>query len=227
MTIDRQKYLFDLNNFDESAGHQKIEEDLPPPPPVFSTLDMEQAEQRGYERGREAAMQEAQVSREQYIATQIGGFTGHLRSLLLSEQMRERRFEEEVLTLSRSIFTSCFSSLSAKHGIDEIIRVISETLKNQDQANIIIEVPTADYQDIKAQMVNLLHMEQNRLTLRPSDDLNVGDCRIRWDNGGAFRTQSDIVEKILYHLEELLAPTAQKSQNNQMAHAQIDNDGEK
>lgn len=226
MTIDRRKYLFDLNNFDDSASRDKPEEDLPPPPPVFSLGDLERAEQSGFERGREAALEESKLSREQYIAGQISFFHDQIRSLLLAEQMRERKFEEEVLRLCRTMFSHCFPTLSAKHSIDETIRMIEDVLKNQDQSKIMIEVPLSDYDEIAAQMAGLLEIEGPRIHLEGADDLNPGDCRMKWENGGAFRHQSEIVEKIMQQLEELLAPNVQKSHNTPHDIA-LASDGEK
>jgi flagellar assembly protein FliH len=211
---ERKKYLFDLNNFD-SGRKPEVDPDLPPPPPVFSLDEMESAEREGYLKGREEAFEEARVSREQYIASQVSGLNDQIRSLVLAEQMREKRFEEEALHIARTIFSRVFPSFSAKHSIDEVIQVIRDVVDLQDRAKIIIDVPNADLEDIRAQISLLIESSNGRLVLNGRDDLNAGSCRMHWENGGALREQDALVGAIVAAIEDMLAPLPQKSQNNE------------
>jgi flagellar assembly protein FliH len=211
---DRRKYLFDLNNFD-SKEEREIDPDLPPPPPVFNLDDMGAAEQEGYLKGREEALEEARVSREQYIASQISGLNDQIKSLFLAEQIREKHFEEEAVHLVTSLFSKTFPSFSAKHSLDEIIQIIRQVISTQEQTSIVIDVPQADLDDISAQISLLLESSQGRLSLVGADDLGAGSCRLSWKNGGAVRDQTALVELLTREIEDVLAPKAQKSQNNE------------
>ncbi len=214
MANERKKYLFDLNNFD-SGRKQEVDPDLPPPPPVFSLDDMESAEREGYLKGREEAFEEARVSREQYIASQVSGLNDQIRSLLLAEQIREKRFEDEAVYITRALFSKVFPSFSAKHSIDEVIQVIRDVVDLQDRAKIIIDVPRADLDDIQAQIALLIESSNGRLVLNARDDLSTGSCQMHWENGGALREQDALVGAIVTAIEDMLAPLPQKSQNNE------------
>jgi len=228
---ERKKYFFDLNNFD--SGAKRVDDiDLPPPPPTFNMDEMEAAEQEGILKGREQAFEEARVSREQYIASQVSGLNDQIKSLLLAEQMREKRFEEEAVHLAREIFTRIFPSFSAKHSIDEVVQTIRDVIEIQDRARIIMEVPEADLNDIEAQIGLLLESSEGRLILKSGAELMPGSCRLSWENGGALRNQDALVGAIVGALEDVLAPLPQKSHNTESEAAEpplqddVTNEGE-
>ncbi|HNQ92429.1 MAG TPA: FliH/SctL family protein [Alphaproteobacteria bacterium] len=214
MNNDRRKYFFDANNFDNPNARDR-DEDLPPPPPVFSLEELGAAKDVSFELGREQGIEEARVSREQYIASQISGIHDQIRALLLAEQMREKKFEEDVLSLCRALLTRIFPSLAAAHSIDEILNVVRNILAQQDQAKIIIEVPAADFAEISASLELLIESEQGRIQITQADDLEMGSCRMKWENGGALRDQGMLVDAVLKEIEDGLAPKAQKSDNSE------------
>ncbi len=214
MPNDHRKYLFDLNNFDRKK-EREVDPDLPPPPPVFSLEDMGAAEKEGFARGYEEALEEARVSREQYIASQVSGLNEQIKSLLLTEQMREKRYEEEVLRLTFSLFSKIFPSMSAKHSIDEILQVIRQVISKQPKTSILIEVPHADLGDVAAHIALLIESSNGLISITGADDIGPGGCRLSWENGGAFRDQTALVEELSAEIEDILAPGSQKSQNNE------------
>ncbi len=227
MSNDRRKYFFDLNNFD-APSKADLEKDLPPPPPVFSLDELGAAKGESFSQGRQQGLEEARASREQYIAAQISAINEQLRALFLSEQIREKKFEEDVLTLCQSIFLRIFPSLSARHSIDELLDVIHKVLANQESARIIVEVPQPDYDDIAQRLALLIESENGRIHLTGVSHLGSGSCRMRWEHGGALRDQQSLVKEVMDRLEDVLAPSLQKSQNSESeATSTTDPEGER
>lgn len=214
MSSDRRKYFFDLNNFDSNAPKEE-DPDLPPPPPVFSLEEMGAAENEGYARGHADGLEEARRSREHYIASQVAALNEQILSLFLAEQMREKRFEEEVVRVAAALFSKVFPSLSAKHSIDEIARVATSVIARQDKTEIRIEVPGRDLDEIRARLTPVIDSGSGRLQLVGRDDLGQGSCRLVWENGGAMRDQSALVGALAREIEELLAPKSQTGQNDE------------
>lgn len=212
MPDDRRKYLFDLNNFDRPDRKPK-EEDLPPPPPTFSLEEMGAAEQEGFMRGREDGLEEARTSREQYIAAQVSGLNEQIRALFLSEQIREKHFEDEAVSLAKAMFSKVFPSFAARHSIDEISELIRNVISHQDKAAIKIEVPFTDLDEITERIALLLESSEGRLTIKGADDLDAGSCRLSWENGGALRNQTALLDMLTREIEDMLAPKAQTRQN--------------
>lgn len=214
MSSEGRKYFFDLNNFDGSAIPEPVE-DLPPPPPVFSLDELEAAKQQAFEEGRSTGKNDEQQSRGQYISTQISELNTQILSLILSEQIREKRFEQEVLSLCHALIEKLFPALTAKGGAAEIEHVITRVLARQTAAHIHIEVPADDVEDIKTCLLSLKDIDPDRLRIVGIDTLGKGSCRMTWQDGGALRDHQALASAIFTEIDEMLAPIMQKGQNNE------------
>lgn len=218
MTPEGKKYFFDLNNFGESSRPEP-EENLPPPPPVFSEDELSAAKHSSYDEGHrtglETGRQEEQQSRAQYIATQISELNTQILSLVLSEQMREKKFEQEVIHLTRTLVSKLFPALTQKGGYQEVEHIVARVLARQTASKILIEVPKEDAEDIKTYLLSLKDIEPGRVQITGVDDLSKGSCRMKWQDGGAVRDHEALAASIFAELDEVLAPPPQKGQNRE------------
>lgn len=213
MSPESRKYFFDLNNFDGNSLPEP-EEDLPPPPPVFSEDELAAAKNISFEEGRSKGRQEEQQSRAQYIATQISELNTQILSLILSEQMREKKFEHEVIHLCRALIGKAFPLLTTREGYSEIENVIARVIASQPKSQIHIEVPKDDAEDIKSYLLSLKDIEADRLHIIGTD-LSRGSCRMKWQDGGAIRDHDALTSAIFAELDDVLAPPLQKVHNSE------------
>jgi hypothetical protein len=213
VSTEGRKYFFDLNNFDGTAVPEP-EEDLPPPPPVFNEDELAAEKKTSFEEGRVIGHQEEQQSRAQYIATQISELNTQILSLVLSEQIREKKFEQEVIHLCRTLVRKMFPALTAREGYNEIETIIERVISKQPVSQIHIEVPKDDAEDIKTYLLSLKDIEPGRLHITGVDDLTKGSCRMKWQDGGAIRDHEALAESIFAELDEVLAPPPKKVQNS-------------
>ena len=214
MSPEGRKYFFDLNNFDGNSIPEP-EEDLPPPPPVFSEDELAAAKKISFEEGRAVGHEQEKQSRAQYIAGQISELNTQILSLVLSEQMREKRFEHEVIHLCRALMSRAFPSFTVSNGYFEVENVISRVIANQPKSQIYIEVPKEDAEDVKTYLLSLKNIETDRLHIIGIDGLSKGSCRMKWQDGGAIRDHHALVNEILAELDEVLAPLTQKVHNSE------------
>lgn len=214
MSTEGRKYFFDLNNFDSTAVPEP-EENLPPPPPVFSEDELAAAKHVSVDEGRAIGRQEEQQSRAQYIATQISELNTQVLSLVLSEQMREKRFEQEVIHLCRALVGKMFPALTSREGYNEIEHIIARVIARQPASQIYIEVPKDDADDIKTYLLALKDIDSNRLHITGAEDLSKGNCRMKWQDGGAIRDHEALAASIFAELDEVLAPLPQKGHNTE------------
>ena len=219
MSTEGRKYFFDLNNFDGTAVPEP-EEDLPPPPPVFSEDELAAAQAVAFEEGRVQGHQEEQQSRAQYIATQISDLNTQILSLVLSEQIREKKFEQEVIHVCRALVSRMFPALTAHEGYNEIESIIQRVISKQPISQIHIEVPKDGAEDIKTYLLSLKDIEPNRLHIMGADDLPKGSCRMKWQDGGATRDHDALAKSVFAELDQVLAPlplapAPQKVQNSE------------
>lgn len=209
-----QKFLFDMNCFDEGYVEEVIPEE--PPPPVFSEQEVEAARKEGYERGRREAAAEAQASRERHIADLLGTIGKNFRTLFDAETAREGRFEREAVELARTIFTRLFPALNARQGPDEVEEVIATVLESRKEAQeIVIEVHPDYSESIAKRLENTAGSLQGgaRISVSGNAALGPGDCRMNWNDGGARRDATGIAEEIHRQLEQLLAERAALKDN--------------
>jgi flagellar assembly protein FliH len=207
-----KKFLFDVNNFDE-PDIPEPEENLPPPPPVFSLEELGQAKDEAFAQGKEAGLDEARHIREQYIAEQVNRIAGEIKGLQLSEQRREKQFEREVLSLCLAIFGKAFPALNARQGLEEVKAVVLGVLAHQPQSIIAVEVPESDLGEIQERLKALPEVDSELLSIRAGRDLETGSCRMLWEDGGAVRDREALAEAIVSQMEALLASPAKKNNN--------------
>lgn len=226
MSTEGRKYFFDLNNFD-GAPVPEPEEDLPPPPPLFTEEQLAAEKNISFEEGRVSGRREETQSREQYIAIQISELNTQILSLVLSEQMREKRFEQEVLYLCRTLVMKLFPALISREGYNEIETIIERVILKQPTSKISIEAPKEDVNDLKSYLLSLKDIDPGRLEITGSDDLSKGSCRMKWQDGGAVRDHESLAARIFAELDEVLAPFPQKVQNNESEQTVEPDNGEK
>lgn len=205
-TGNPKKFLFDQNCFDEDFEEEVIVEE--PPPPTFSEQELEAARKEGYERGRANGLAEAAASREKQVATLLGTIGSSFKTLFEAEALRNDQYEGEAVLVARTIFTRLFPTLNKKHGLNEVEEVINRVLQSQkDAPEIIIEVHE-DFRDAVEERLGSLtgDMPANcKITVTGKADLGTGDCRMRWNNGGAARDITSLAEEINRQLEHILA----------------------
>lgn len=191
-------FMFDVNNFDDT----KIA-----PPPVFNESEVDTARREAYEQGRKAGLAEAKGLREKLVADLIGAIKERFITLVAMEDHRSSQYEAETLFLCRTIFARLFPALNERHGLEEVTRAIATILEGQRTVpEVIIEVSPEYLDDIREQIGLILSAgRQGTCTVNANPELKAGDCRLRWEDGGASRSAQAICEQIAKVFEQTLA----------------------
>ena len=200
-------FLFNVNNFDDV----KVV-----PPPTFVESEMDAARRDAFEMGRKAGLAEAKAQREKLVADLIGAITAQFELLIAAEDKRSSQYEAETLFLSQTIFARLFPALNERHGLGEVANAIATVLAGQRTApEVIIEVPPAYLDDIRGQIGQAISVgREGTCTVTAHADLAEGDCRLRWENGGAARSARRIAEQIGRVFQQMLADRAILRDNN-------------
>ena len=194
MNKDR-KFLFDIHNFDlpDAPPEPEIYEE---PPPIFTLDELGHARDDAFDKGHASGLEQARVSREQYLAEQTDRISQELKFLLGAEEYRAAVYEREVLSLTETIFKTLFPAFTEREGVDEVKAVIAKVIANQpEQPSIVIELPEEDTQDIAAYFAST-DLDPQRVTFKPSPGLARGSCRMSWKDGGALRDHQIIADEI-------------------------------
>lgn len=215
-----RKFLFDRNDFNDDAPEEQ-QENLPPPPPVFSEAELEAARAESYAQGKKDGLREAESSREKAVASLVAAIERKTATLFSSENARIRQYEAEAVMLARSIFTTLFPVLNGKHGLDEIMHVIDETISNnRTRPEIVIEVHPDFALPVSTALDPVSHSSALRVSGNPL--MEVGECLLTWNDGGASRRPQRIAGQIENLLKEVLADRPRLPDNGEGTENRVD-----
>lgn len=207
--IDTKKFLFDHNNFDKSAllSAEEIA-------PTFSEAELEAAKRQAFEEGVRKGHADEHAMRAQFVAEQIQVLTARLTTLIDAEQAREKTFEHEAVHVAAAAFSSAFPVLNARFGIDNLIAIIRQNLRDADGlGQIIIEVPIEDLEDIRSALATPLRQFGDALSIEGLPGLSAGSCAIKWKDGGVVRDANALAKTITITLRDSLAALPQTLQD--------------
>ncbi|MCB1651098.1 MAG: hypothetical protein KDI46_03510 [Alphaproteobacteria bacterium] len=201
-TIEK-KFFFDAHVFDE--GHE--EEEGPPPEPMFSAEELDQARADGFKKGFDQATQEEQTNRKQILTETLNHIGGEMGKLLAAEHLREKRYEQEALHLVLRIFKSVFPFYADRCGFEELKAALQSILEKHRQTPQISVFVTPDMaQGVEGFLKALPGQEQGFVFSVHSDEtITDHSCRILWEDGGAMHNPQSVANDILTILEQTLA----------------------
>lgn len=203
-----RKFLFDVNDFDDHQKEEEPEVPPPPPPPTFSEAELERARNESLAQGRKEATAESEASRERHVADLLQTISREFSTLFAAEDLRNAQYEAESLRLTLAILQRLFPAMNQKYGLGEIQRVVTDVLETQrEQAVIRLEVHTDYVETIRDHVKRVLKQGNisGECQVSGNQALGRGDCRMLWDNGGAFRESTATAEDIERHLQVILA----------------------
>ena len=219
-----KKFLFDINNFDEPEKEGDAAE--VPPPPVFSEAELDQAKNEAHAKGKRDGYADSQASIEKQISDTLANIRDNMRMLFEEEERRARVFEKEAVQLAVTIFARSFPALNARFGLEEVQSAISSILETvRELPEIIVETGFHDADTIQKHIDTVLKTEGGpKCTVRGTDSLGAGQCRLIWNCGSAMRDGPRLAEEIQHKIEQVLADKAILTDNQKVEiHGSDDN----
>lgn len=206
------KFLFDLNNFDQPEEEEVIVEeieevDVEPPPPTFSEDELEAAKAVAHASGRNEGLLEERERREQFISDTLQKISESFSTLFAAEIYRERQYEEESLKLGLEIIKLLAPSLTDRLGQEALKNSLQKVLKAQSgQSEIRIEVHPESASEIDAVIETIWPDEDTAPKYKVVADSNLeqGACHLSWKDGGMIRNPQKIANDIKTTIEGLL-----------------------
>ena len=211
MTNEPEKFFFNLNNFDNGyidplaqkkaeeeelrkAAEKAAEENTPPPPPTFSEEDLEAAKKAAFEEGRAQGKQEIKEKHDRNHQNTLNQIAAELPQLIAQAQDLQAHQQLDTLRLCLTIFEKIFPYYSQEHGLQELSAAIRNTLKQTHSDLIEISLhPDA----LKAIEEDLKTFDSDSaITLNSNESIPLGNCTMKWQDGGASHAPATISEQI-------------------------------
>ena len=205
-----EKFLFDVNNFDGSSNFDPDD----PTAAIYSENDLEAARKAAFAEGHAKGLADGQASRDQQIVALTEKLSTQIKTLINAERAREARFEQELITLARTIATQSFPILNEHFGLPQIVDTIAKILGGLGEGSVVVvEVAPLDQEELVARLRPLLARHPGDVTIMAQSDLEAGNFRLKWQDGGAIRDTNKLAQQLIDALGRALAEDAQKAQD--------------
>lgn len=210
-----QKFFFDQNNFDDD--HEEELEDLEPPPPMFSEAELEAAKKKAYQEGHNDATLHEKNSRAQHLNAVMDQVLANMGTLFDQENAREKRYEDEAVSLTRSIFETVFPYYSQREGYNELLHALKTiTDKHSKQDGVVVHV-NPDLVEGITTYLKKIETKNPDIRFEVAGDAHITDtrCRLSWKSGGAAHDPKALAQEILAILDDGLAGKPTNSHDNE------------
>ena len=207
-----RKFLFD-RSFDEEEpppliqegevedGEVVAEEEEEPEEPVvtFTEDEMEAARTESFAGGREEGVREASDAIERQAAEALSEISGLLPNVFEAQEKANAASARDAVTVAVAIVRKLFPELNRRNGVEEVERLIEETLRTlRDEPKVTIWV-SEDARDAVAGRVDAMTADagyEGKVIVLGDSDRAEGGCRLEWSDGGAERDTDAMWQEI-------------------------------
>lgn len=198
------RFLFDRNFAAiDVPQEEEVEEVVEPVVPTIPLSEhhalVAAAEQAAYERGRAEAAVDRQQSDEGRFADEAGRLAETVSALIGQLDTEQARHEKDAVALAFLVARRLCAHLIAREPLGEIVALISECLGPLRRApHLVIRVRDSDLAALKERVDPLVAEKgfEGRLVFLGEPDINAGDCRIEWADGGIVRDRKAIEKQV-------------------------------
>jgi len=187
------KFLFDVDftNGGDSAPNTITRAEL--------ALKLAEAETAAYRNGFAAAEVQAKADEQRRLAAALERIAEGLAHLGRSTQALEAKFETEAVDVAVAVAKKLAAALIAREPLAEIAALTVECLRHLVTApHVAVRVNDGFYDDAAAELNKLAAAGgfDRRLVILADPEIEPGDCRIEWADGGIKRDYHEIETEI-------------------------------
>ncbi len=189
------RFLFDTD-FAAIELERDGKPDIPAVPeiPMMPVADHQSklaaAEKQAFERGRAAAKAEMADTNEARLGKEAARLAGEVGALVGELDTLEARREKDAVALAFLVARRICAHLIAREPLGEIVALISECLGPLRRApHIVIRLRENDVDQLRERLDPVMREKgfEGRMVILGEPDIDRGDCRIEWADGGIVR----------------------------------------
>lgn len=157
------------------------------------------AEARAYRDGYDAAQREAKVESDRRMALALETIGVAIRGIAAGFSGVEQRMETEAVDVAVAVARKLASELVAREPLGEITALVSDCFSQLvSTPHIVVRINDALYEPANACIETLAKQcgFAGRLVILAEPDIQTGDCRIEWADGGVILERAAIEAKI-------------------------------
>ena len=157
------------------------------------------AEARAYRDGYDAAQREAKAESDRRVALALETIGVAIKGIAAGFSGVERRMETEAVDVAVAVARKLASELVAREPLGEITALVSDCFAQLvSTPHIVVRINDALYEPAHARIETLAKQcgFAGRLVILAEPDIQNGDCRIEWADGGVVLERAAIEAKI-------------------------------
>lgn len=179
------KFLFDteFGRGDRRAGGS----------PAERQAQVAEAEARGYRNGLAAGRNEAQREAEQQLAQALGQAAAGIAALSRDMAALEARLENEAVQVAVAVASRLSNALLQREPFAEIEALVADCCRQLVGApHLVVRVHDRLFETARTRLQQLAAHSgfQGKLVVLADPEVNPGDCRIEWADGGMTRDRA-------------------------------------
>jgi flagellar assembly protein FliH len=158
-----------------------------------------EAEARGYRDGFAAAQREAKAESDRRAALAFEEISIAIRGIASNFGGIEHRMETEAVDVAIAVARKLCTELVAAEPLTEMMALVSDCFRHLTSTpHIVVRINDALYETARQKIEELAKRNgfEGRLVILAEPDIETGDCRIEWADGGVTLERASIETKI-------------------------------
>jgi len=187
------KFLFDM---DFSAPDKMRER---PATPSEIAQKIAAAEARAYRNGYDAALHETKVESDRRAALALEEIGITIKGIAARFSGIETRMETEAVDVAIAVARKLCSELIAREPLGEITSLVSDCFAQLvSTPHLVVRINDSLYEAAQQRIEKLAKQSgfEGRLVILAEPEIETGDCRIEWADGGVVLERAAIDAKI-------------------------------
>jgi flagellar assembly protein FliH len=157
------------------------------------------AEARAYRDGFDAAMREAQAESDRRTALALEEIGIAVRTIATRFSGIETRMETEAVDVAVAVARKLCSELMAGEPLTEVMALVSDCFSHLvSTPHLVVRINDSLYDAARERIERLARQSgfEGRLVILAEPEIDGGDCRIEWADGGVMLERAAIEAKI-------------------------------
>jgi flagellar assembly protein FliH len=187
------KFLFDT----DFSAPSKTRERAATPSEIAQKIAS--AEARAYRDGYDAALRETKVESDRRSALALEEIGIAIKSIAAGFSGIETRMETEAVDVALAVARKLCSELIAREPLAEVTALVRDCLSQLVSApHLVVRINDSLYEAAHERIDRLAKQSgfQGRLVILAEPEIETGDCRIEWADGGVVLERAAIESKI-------------------------------
>ena len=187
------KFMFDM----DFAAPDKTREKAPTAADIAQKVAS--AEARAYRDGFDAAQREAKVESDRRAALALEEIGIALRGIATRFSGIETRMETEAVDVAVAVARKLCSELLAGEPLAEVMALVGDCFSHLvSTPHLVVRINDALYDEARERIERMAKQSgfEGRLVILAEPEIDSGDCRIEWADGGVVLERAAIEAKI-------------------------------